>query len=117
MLVAYAQGGIAAIVSSDDSIEAHINDIYITSSKVAKLESITQVVKNSNTAIAWLEKHGVEFDRNPNGQYSLHLEGEYSQAMIIHIKDYTGRAVITSLNKNLNNFKNINIYAEHNVIV
>lgn len=49
--------------------------IYIASSKLAKLESITQVVKNSNAAIAWLEKHSVEFDRNPNGQYSLHLEG------------------------------------------
>lgn len=60
---AYAQGGIAAIVSSDDSIEAHINDTYIASGKLAKLESITQVVTNSNAAIAWLEKHGVEFDK------------------------------------------------------
>lgn len=39
------------------------------------------------------------------------------EAIIKHIKDYPGRAVITSLYKNLNNFKNINIYAEHNVIV
>ncbi|AJI73919.1 hypothetical protein FTDG_00286 [Francisella tularensis subsp. novicida GA99-3548] len=113
---AYAQGGIAAIVSSDDSIEAHINDTYIASGKLAKLESITQVVTNSNAAIAWLEKHGVEFDKKENGQYSLHLEGGHSQARILHIKDYTGRAVITSLYKNLDSFKNISIYPEHNVI-
>lgn len=39
------------------------------------------------------------------------------EAIIKHIKDYPDRAVITSLYKNFNNFKNINIYAEHNVIV
>lgn len=112
----YAQGGIAAIVSSDDSIESHVEDTYIASGKLAKLESITQVVKNSKTAITWLEKHGVEFDRKTNGEYSLHLEGGHSQARILHIKDYTGRAVIAKLYENLDSFKNISIYPEHNAI-
>ncbi|MEY8702475.1 L-aspartate oxidase [Francisella philomiragia] len=112
----YAQGGIAAIVSQEDTIQSHVNDTYIASGKIANLDSITKVVTESNSAISWLEEHGVEFDRKSDGEYSLHLEGGHSLARILHIKDYTGRAVITKLYENLDRLKNITIYAEHNVI-
>ncbi|MEY8716553.1 L-aspartate oxidase [Francisella philomiragia] len=112
----YAQGGIAAIVSQEDTIQSHVNDTYIASGKIANLDSITKVVTESNSAISWLEEHGVDFDRKSDGEYSLHLEGGHSLARILHIKDYTGRAVITKLYENLDRLKNITIYSEHNVI-
>ncbi|MDE4970137.1 L-aspartate oxidase, partial [Francisella tularensis subsp. holarctica] len=43
-------------------------------------------------------------------------EGGHSLARILHIKDYNVRAVITSLYKIIDSFKNISIYTEHNVI-
>lgn len=110
----YAQGGIAAIISDQDNIESHIQDTYIASGNIADLKSVTQVVKNSNYAIRWLEQHSVEFDKKADGNYSLHLEGGHSLARILHIKDYTGRAVITKLYENLNKLKNITIYPKHN---
>ena len=70
----YAQGGIAAIISKEDTIDSHVEDTYIASGKLANVESIRQVVENSKASIKWLEQHGVEFDRKENGQYSLHLE-------------------------------------------
>ncbi|MED7788253.1 L-aspartate oxidase [Francisella sp. 19X1-34] len=109
----YAQGGIAAIISEEDSIDSHVTDTYIASGSVANLESINQVVSNSNSSIKWLEKHGVEFDKNKDGNYNLHLEGGHSLARILHIKDYTGRAVISKLYESLHQFKNISLYSEH----
>lgn len=111
----YAQGGIAAIISEQDSVESHVNDTYIASGNIANLESVNQVVSNSNSSIKWLEQHSVEFDRNSDGNYSLHLEGGHSLARILHIKDYTGRAVISKLYENLNKLENISIYSNHKV--
>jgi len=93
----YAQGGIAAIISKDDSIDLHVNDTNIASGNIADLESVYKVVSNSPKAIEWLEQHGVVFDRTENNQYSLHLEGGHSKHRILHIKDYTGKAILTSL--------------------
>ncbi|QIW10340.1 L-aspartate oxidase [Francisella sp. LA112445] len=109
----YAQGGIAAIISKEDTISSHVTDTYIASGNIADLESVNQVVSNSNSSIKWLEKHGVEFDRNKDGNYNLHLEGGHSLARILHIKDYTGRAVISKLYERLHHFKNISLYSEH----
>lgn len=109
----YAQGGIAAIISKEDSIESHVGDTYIASGNIANLQSIEQVVKNSNYSIKWLEEHGVEFDRKNDGTYSLHLEGGHSLPRILHIKDYTGRAIISKLYERLCSFQNITIYSEH----
>ncbi|ASG67768.1 L-aspartate oxidase [Francisella halioticida] len=109
----YAQGGIAAIISDEDSINLHVTDTYIASGNMANLESVDQVVSNSNSSIKWLEQHGVEFDKKGDGSYSLHLEGGHSLARILHIKDYTGRAVISKLYEKLNEFVNISIYLDH----
>ena len=105
----YAQGGIAAIVSEDDSIDLHVNDTNLASGKAADLESVYKVVSNSPKAIEWLEQHGVVFDRTENNEYSLHLEGGHSRHRILHIKDYTGKAVLSSLYKRASEIDNITI--------
>ena len=105
----YAQGGIAAIVSEDDSIDLHVNDTNLASGNVADLESVYKVVSNSPKAIEWLEQHGVVFDRTKNYKYSLHLEGGHSKHRILHIKDYTGKAILSSLYKTASEIDNITI--------
>ena len=104
----YAQGGIAAIVSEDDSIDLHVNDTNLASGNVADLESVYKVVSNSPKAIEWLEQHGVVFDRTKDNKYSLHLEGGHSKHRILHIKDYTGKA--TALFKITQKYRYSNIY-------
>lgn len=106
----YAQGGIAAIISEQDSIDLHLQDTYIASGKIADIEAITKVVSDSPDAIAWLENHGMVFDRNKNGDYSLHLEGGHSLKRILHVKDFTGKAIVSSLYKVITNNKNITIF-------
>ena len=105
----YAQGGIAAIVSEDDSIDLHVNDTNLASGNVADLESVYKVVSNSPKAIEWLEQHGVVFDRTSDGEYSLHLEGGHSKHRILHVKDYTGKAILSSLYKTASENSNITI--------
>ena len=107
----YAQGGIAAVTSSDDSIELHSKDTLVASSHTAKANSVNQVVANSYNAIKWLEENGVNFDRNNDkDDYSLHLEGGHSIPRVLHIKDYTGKAVLLKLYDKLKTLKNIKIY-------
>ncbi|MFT4694443.1 MAG: L-aspartate oxidase [Francisella sp.] len=105
----YAQGGIAAIVSEDDSIDLHVNDTNLAGGNVADLESVYKVVSNSPKAIEWLEQHGVVFDRTDDGGYSLHLEGGHSKHRILHIKDYTGKAILSSLYKTASENNNITV--------
>ena len=111
----YAQGGIAAIVSKDDSIDLHVNDTNLASGNVADLESVHKVVSNSPKAIEWLEQHGVVFDRAKDGKYSLHLEGGHSKHRILHIKDYTGKAILSSLYKTASEIDNITILNDYSV--
>lgn len=110
----YAQGGIAAIIADDDSVDNHVKDTVSASGNIANIQRVKQVVQNSNSSIKWLEQHGVEFDKKTGGEYSLHLEGGHSLARILHIKDYTGKAVISKLYESLNRLKNISVYSEHN---
>lgn len=111
----YAQGGIAAIVSKEDSIDLHVNDTNLASGNVADLDSVYQVVSNSPKAIKWLEDHGVIFDRASDGKYSLHLEGGHSKHRILHIKDYTGKAILSSLYKTASKNSNITILNDYSV--
>lgn len=111
----YAQGGIAAIVSKDDSIDLHVKDTNLASGSVANLDSVYKVVSNSPKAIEWLELHGVVFDRDNDGQYSLHLEGGHSKKRILHIKDYTGKAILSSLYKAASKNQNITTLSQYSV--
>ncbi len=108
----YAQGGIAAVVSEKDSIQSHHDDTMLASSGSSNSRNVRSIVAASKNAITWLENHGVIFDKLESGKYSLHLEGGHSLNRILHVKDYTGKAIISELYKQLPSLENITVYEE-----
>ncbi|HAA44854.1 MAG: L-aspartate oxidase [Halomonas sp. 54_146] len=100
----WAQGGIAAVLSPDDNIEAHINDTLIAGDGLCDIEAVRFTVTHGPAAIQWLIDNGVPFtpETDPAARYPYHLtrEGGHNARRIIHADDATGRALVdTLLNK------------------
>ena len=92
----YAQGGIAAVLDTDDSVESHVADTLEAGAGLCDPAAVHLVVENSKPAVQWLIGQGVAFDRDGE-DYHLTREGGHSHRRIIHSLDATGRAVQTSL--------------------
>ncbi|MFA6015513.1 MAG: L-aspartate oxidase [Gallionellaceae bacterium] len=92
---AWAQGGIAAVQSPEDSIEQHIQDTMIAGAGLCDAQATRFVVENGSAAIDWLIQQGVPFTRDIGSDTGYHLtrEGGHSQRRIIHAADATGLAV------------------------
>lgn len=100
----WAQGGIAAVLSPDDDLDAHIHDTLIAGDGLCELAAVRFTVTHGPAAIQWLIDKGVPFtpETDPTARYPYHLtrEGGHNARRIIHADDATGRAVVdTLLNK------------------
>ncbi|XKH59252.1 L-aspartate oxidase [Halomonas sediminis] len=97
----WAQGGIAAVLSPDDDLDAHINDTLVAGDGLCDPQAVRFTVENGPAAIKWLIDTGVAFtpDPDPKARYPYHLtrEGGHGARRIIHADDATGRAVVDTL--------------------
>lgn len=109
----HAQGGIAAVLDDEDSVESHINDTLIAGAGLCDEEAVRFVVEHGRQAIADLAEAGVEFTRvmGPEGRLVYHLtrEGGHSHRRIVHATDATGKAVSNGLVKKAASHPNIKI--------
>lgn len=111
----WAQGGIAAVLSMEDSADAHIRDTLVAGAGLCD-EAITRcVVENGPQAIKWLISQGVNFTRDSNNETGYHLtrEGGHSVRRVIHINDATGKAVQSTLSTKIRTHPNIAILEHH----
>ncbi len=94
----YAQGGIAAVLDDEDSIESHVADTLVAGAGLCHKDVVEFTVRNSRGAIEWLVSLGVDFTRS-QGETHFHLtqEGGHSHRRIIHSADATGKAVHSTL--------------------
>ena len=105
----YAQGGIAAVLDDNDSLESHIEDTMTVGAGLCHRDMVEHVVNHSAAAVKWLLEQGVPFSTRASagvsGQgvdlSSLHLaqEGAHSHRRIIHATDATGKAVFQTLRR------------------
>jgi L-aspartate oxidase len=107
----YAQGGLAAVFSKDDSFNLHIKDTLRAGDGLCNKRAVEVLVKNAPKEIKWLEKIGVRFDRN--GNPSLSKEAVHSKARIVHAGDITGREVEKVLAEKARKNKKIRILQNH----
>ncbi|NVJ65479.1 MAG: L-aspartate oxidase [Gammaproteobacteria bacterium] len=92
----YAQGGIAAVLHENDSVDAHVADTLIAGGGLCDEAAVRFTVEHSTEAIHWLIDRGVVFSKQDQ-EYHLTREGGHSQRRIIHSDDATGKAVSTTL--------------------
>jgi len=111
----YAQGGIAAVIDSNDSIEAHIQDTLTAGANLCDTDAVKFIVENSASAIKWLVEMGVRFTEDKDSQTGYHLtrEGGHSFRRILHIADATGESVINTLVHKVSHHPNIQIFENY----
>lgn len=108
----WAQGGIAAVLDSQDSIDAHIRDTLIAGAWLNDEKATRFVVENGRRVIEWLIEQGVPFTKDESG-YHLTREGGHSARRVIHVADATGLAVQDTLTRKVRSNPNITILEDH----
>jgi len=110
----YAQGGIAAVLDNQDSVDAHVADTLKAGSGLCHEDAVRFTVERSRAAIDWLIEQGVGFTRETNStDYHLTQEGGHSHRRIIHSADATGKAVHNTLLERAQTHANIEIFEHH----
>lgn len=90
----YAQGGMAAVLSSSDSFDLHAADTLRVGRELAEPSVVESVIRAGPEAVADLIRLGTEFDTTDAGQLALSREGGHTQARIVHaLGDATGREI------------------------
>lgn len=111
----WAQGGIAATLSEEDSSQAHIHDTLVAGAGLCNEEMTRYVVENGPQAIQWLIDQGVPFTRDGGNGTGYHLtrEGGHSVRRVIHAADATGKAVQLTLIERAHAHPNITVLEYH----
>lgn len=106
----YAQGGIAAVISPDDSFESHIQDTLKAGDGLCKLEVVEEIIKEAPERIKELIEIGVQFTKSENGEsFDLGKEGGHSHRRVLHATDLTGREIERALLNAVSEQPNIRI--------
>ena len=111
----WAQGGIAAVWSKDDSFEAHVDDTLVAGAGLCDLDATRFVVEQAPQAIAWLQSMGVPFSEEA-GQLHLTREGGHSARRIVHVTDATGAAVQRTLIERVRQTPSITLFENHSLV-
>ncbi len=100
----WAQGGIAAVVDPQDSIELHIDDTLRAGAGLCDRAAVEFLVSHAPDCIGALVKLGVGFDRESRAtgnlvteKLALTLEAAHSRPRVLHAADATGRALVSTL--------------------
>jgi L-aspartate oxidase len=114
----YAQGGIAAVTSKEDSIELHVRDTLEAGAGLCKEDVVRTIVQEGPERVAELIELGMRFserEEGPAGNRELDLgrEGGHSRRRILHAKDVTGREIERALLAAVASRPNIEIFENH----
>jgi L-aspartate oxidase len=108
----WAQGGIAAVIAEDDSVDNHYDDTMVAGAQLSDREAVRYVVENGPGAIEWLTAQGVQFTQE-QGQLHLTREGGHSHRRIVHAADATGHAIQKKLVELAAKHPNITVLEHH----
>ncbi|MDF2183030.1 L-aspartate oxidase [Neptuniibacter sp. CAU 1671] len=108
-----AQGGIAAVLDTTDTTQAHIQDTMIAGGHLSHKDAVEFTVNNGKANIEWLIQQGVSFTQQSADDYHLTQEGGHSHRRIIHSADATGRALQETLIEKAKASPNIDLFEFH----
>jgi len=77
-----AQGGIASVISTDDSFASHFKDTMVAGANLSREEVVQLVVESGPKAIYDLINWGVKFTKNDDDTYDLTREGGHRERLI-----------------------------------
>lgn len=112
----YAQGGIAAVISDEDSPESHLADTLAAGAGLCSTEAVHVLVHEGPEGVRDLIQMGTQFDRE-NGVFALTKEGAHSQRRILHANgDATGFEIVRALSEKAKADPRIEMWENHFII-
>ncbi|MBI4125970.1 MAG: L-aspartate oxidase [Deltaproteobacteria bacterium] len=110
---AYAQGGIAAVMSSTDSFEQHVADTLSSGCGLCHEDVVRMVVEEGPRHIRRLIEWGVHFTAGEQTPFDLTREGGHGERRILHAGDSTGREIERALLAAVAQEPNITLLEHH----
>lgn len=109
----YAQGGIAAVISEEDSPAYHLEDTLMAGAGLCQTEAVNILVNEGPSRVKELITLGTAFDLE-NGELALTKEGAHSHRRILHANgDATGYEIVRALSEQVAGHANITIWDDH----
>lgn len=126
---AWAQGGIASVMSADDTLEHHIQDTLVAGAGLCDEPAVRAICGAGPARMQELIDWGMRFDRDASGGAhkrpggtgggegepgAVHLgrEGGHSHARILHaLGDATGRELVRCLSEKVRTTPGIRVFA------
>jgi L-aspartate oxidase len=94
----WAQGGVAAVLSDEDSFASHRDDTLNAGAGLCQSDAVEVVVSEGPDRVRELVDWGGAFDRDARDRLELTLEGGHSHRRILHARgDQTGMEVQRTL--------------------
>jgi L-aspartate oxidase len=113
----YAQGGIAAVMTPEDSVALHVEDTLVAGAGLCHREAVEQMVREGPQRVRELIEWGAQFSQQAaNGgepRLALGQEGGHSRRRIVHARDLTGREVERTLVTAVQRHPNISVFEHH----
>nr|WP_294550258.1 L-aspartate oxidase [uncultured Rhodopila sp.] len=95
---AWAQGGIAAAIGSDDDPALHLADTLAAGDGLCDVDVAARITAAGPAAIEILLRYGARFDCDSAGAMQLGLEAAHSRRRIVHAGgDGTGKEIMRAL--------------------
>src|SRR5207253_7446033 len=115
----YAQGGIAAVTSKEDSFELHVRDTLEAGAGLCREPIVRTIIEEGPARVAELIQLGMHFTEREvaaspgTRELDLGREGGHSRRRILHAKDVTGREIERALLAAISAQPNIQIFENH----
>ncbi len=94
----WAQGGLAAVLATDDSLDLHLRDTERAGRGAVRRSAAEVLVQEAPACVEDLERLGFHFDADRRGRLALGLEGGHSVRRIVHAGgSATGRRLLREL--------------------
>ena len=91
-----AQGGVAAVLSVEDSVEDHVRDTLVSGDGICNEEVVRIVTGEGPDRVRELVTLGVRFQMRENGaDFELGMEGGHSARRVAHAATLTGSSDLT----------------------
>jgi L-aspartate oxidase len=111
---AWAQGGIAAAMSTEDTFGKHLADTITAGAGIVDTKMAKLMVEEGPDRILDLLSYGVPFDRDLEGHLLLSREAAHSERRIVRVKgDAAGRAIMEALIAAVRNTPSIRVLEGH----
>ncbi|HEY4242265.1 MAG TPA: L-aspartate oxidase [Kofleriaceae bacterium] len=109
----WAQGGVAAVLSPDDSFERHVEDTLTAGDGLCDRAVVEACVTDGPRQVERLLSLGVRLEHDEHGALDLGREGAHTRNRVVHWQDVTGREIQRALVEAVASHPNITVLDSH----